>query len=266
MEGRGLLRAAVLLGTVLILSASASAQERSAPAGAVVVRPVQVREVRVDSPPHGHHDQRSSSGLERPTDPGFLSRTPDSARARSVSRPQGNVTPSRRPIRGDHRGRNRFYSFKPRFNVGFGVVVGYPIIYPYAYPYDPFFPVTPSTAYAPVPPARNTYSNVDSLSTPGNVAAAAPLSAAIACEGSTPCGGVSFDISPGHAQVYVDGSFAGVADDFDAMSEPLLLVPGHHYIELRLAGYRSASFDVTITSSEVTPYEGTLERLRLRTP
>jgi len=75
---------------------------------------------------------------------------------------------------------------------------------------------------------------------------------------------VIFDIAPGNAQVYVDGIFAGVVDDFDENSAPLLLAPGAHYVEIRLTGYRTATFDVTIAQSEVTPYQGTLDRLRLQ--
>lgn len=241
-----------LLSASVFLTASASAQEPSASPGAVVVRPVEVREVRVrpPAPPPPLDDQRPTFGLPRPIDPLFISRP--------ILRPQSDV--SNLP-RGRNRtpGRGGYHSFKPRFNLGYGVVVGYPVIYPYAYPFA-------ASSYRMVPPAPNTYSNVDSLpATSSTVTPAAPLPASIACEASAPCGGVSFDITPGAAQVYVDGSFAGVVEDFDAASEPLLLAPGTHYVEIRLAGYRTATFDVTITPGEVTPYQGTLERLRLRT-
>ncbi len=156
--------------------------------------------------------------------------------------------------------------FTPRFNVGFGVVVGYPVIYPYAHPYDPFAPISGYPAYPIAPPAPNTYSNVNSLPAGSSVVTvASSLPAAISCEASAPCGGVSFDIAPSTAQVYVDGVFAGLVEDFDGASEPLLLAPGTHYVEIRLAGFRTATFDVTITPGEVTPYQGTLERLRLQT-
>jgi hypothetical protein len=247
-----------LLGLVLVgaaLPLAPSAQERQAPAGVVIVRPVQVNEVRVNQPaPLPLHDQRPTFGVPRPVDPAFISRP--------IARPQPIVSSPRRPIRRHGRGRA---DFKPRFNVGSGIVVGYPVIYPYAYPYDPFSPSYPPS-YAAASPAPNTYSNVDSLPSPGNVSAASPVSAAIACEASAPCGGISFDIGPASAQVFVDGVFAGLVEDFDASSEPLLLAPGSHYVEIRLAGYRTVSFDVTITSGEITPYQGTLERLRLRTP
>jgi hypothetical protein len=265
MRGRAVSRWVVMLGGSVFLTAAAVAQERSAPAGAVIVRPVQVNDVHVNQPASSRHDgKRPTTSLERPIDPGFLSRPPNIATDTSLSRPHSRVTVPRSSNRGHH-GRNRSRVFKPRFNVGFGVVVGYPVIYPYAYPYDPFSP-TPATPYNPAPPARNTYSNVDSLSTAGNVTAESSLPASIACEGSAPCGGVSFDITPASAQIYIDGVFAGIVDDFADTGTPLLLAPGDHYVELRLAGYRTASFDVTIAPGEVTPYQGTLERLRQRTP
>jgi hypothetical protein len=257
---RGRVLTLKLLGAGIFLTTVASAQERSAPPGAVAVRPVQVREVRVDQPQSSRrHDQRPSFGTPRPVDPAFISRP--------IPRPQPNVNTPRhdgpRPQR-----RNRSFAFKPRFNVGHGIVVGYPIIYPYAYPYDPFSPAM-AAPYNNAPPAPNTYSNVDSLDSrpmPGSVTARSTAPGAIACEASAPCGGVSFDITPDTAQVYVDGVFAGLVSDFEATSAPLLLAPGSHYVEIRLAGYRSASFDVTIAAGEVTPYQGTLERLRLQTP
>ena len=260
---------AVLIVGLLLTPLSASAQERSAPPGAVIVRPVQVREVRVDAPlssPHGdqqwrHHDgkpefhrdqQTQRPAVERPVDPGVMSRPVARPQPVSASRPRDRRVRSSRT----------FNTFKPRFNAGSGVVVGYPIIYPYAYPYDPFSPSLPPS-YTPAAPSRNTYSNVESVS--GTLTAAAPLSSAIECDGAA-CGGVSFDITPASAQISVDGVFAGTVEEFDSTSEPLLLAPGDHYIEVRLAGYRTASFDVTIVSGEVTPYQGTLERLRLRRP
>jgi hypothetical protein len=257
-----------LLATGVFATTFVSAQERRARAGAVVVRPVQVREVRVDQPaPSRLEVTRPSFGVGRPVDPGFISRPLDFARDKPLDFARDKPIPRPRPSVGSrygHRSRHRSSDFTPRFNVGHGVVVGYPILYPYAYPYDPFSPASGAT-YNP-PPARNTYSNVDALSTSGNVTAASSLPAAIACERSAPCGGVSFDITPAGAQVYVDGTFAGLVEDFTDTSAPLLLAPGDHYVEIRLAGYRTASFDATIVSGEVTPYQGTLERLRLRTP
>ncbi len=256
MRGRAISCYVVVFGAVSA-SIVVSAQERSAPPGAVIVRPVQVREVRVNQPaPPPLYDQRPSFGVQRPVDPGFISRP--------IPRPQSIVTTPRTATRSHGRGRS--HSFKPRFDTGYGVVVGYPVIYPYAYPYDPFSPSSGSSSYSVPSPSPNTYSNVDSLPSSNAVRGASPVSAAIACEASAPCGGVSVDIAPASAQIYVDGVFAGIVEDFDGASEPLLLAPGTHYLEIRLAGYRTVTVDVTIAPGEITPYQGTLERLRLRTP
>jgi hypothetical protein len=259
MRGRAVSSLVALLGASLFLTAAVSAQERSAPPGAVVVRPVQVREVRVNQPaPPPLHDQRPSFGLPRPVDPLFISRP--------ILPPQRSILPNSRVVNRPH-GHGRVPGFKPRSNIGFGVVVGYPVIYPYAYPYDPFSPTPGYSSYRVAPPAPNTYSNVDSLpATSSIVTPASSLPATISCQASAPCGGVSFDINPANAQVYVDGVFAGLVEDFDGASEPLLLAPGTHYVEIRLAGFRTATFDVIIAPGEITPYQGTLERLRLQTP
>ena len=262
MGSRRTLFLAVLLVASPLLAVP-SAQERSAPAGPMIVRSVQVRDVqvrdvRVNQPATSHHkEQRPSFGVERPTELALISRP--------VPRPQPSASAPRH--RNRHvRGTYPHYSFKPRFNTGFGVVVGYPVIYPYAYPYvDPFSPSSVAS-YTPAAPPRNTYSNVATSSSSETVTAAPPLTAVVECDGPAACGGVSFDITPASAQVWVDGVFVGDVDEFTATSAPLLLAPGDHYIEVRLAGYRTASLDVTIVAGEVTPYQGMLERLRLRRP
>lgn len=46
-------------------------------------------------------------------------------------------------------------------------------------------------------------------------------------------------IQPKAAEVYVDGYFAGTADDFDGMFQRLRVLPGPHEIVIFLQGYRS---------------------------
>jgi len=252
--------------TAVALATTVSAQERSAPPGVVPVNPVQVNEVRVKQPSPPPLPQRPTFGIERPIDPGFISRPFPVTEPRASTRPRTT---------GRHQGRSRSHEFRSRFPVSPGIVVGYPILYPFAYPYDPFSPTTyGSSPYAAPKPSPNTYSNVPNTyssvsSFPADssgAGAASPLPGALTCEGAAPCGGVSFDLTPANAQVYVDGVFAGTAENFDSTSAPLVLAPGAHYIEIRLPGYRTAAFDVTIAQGEITPYHGTLERLRVGTP
>lgn len=52
---------------------------------------------------------------------------------------------------------------------------------------------------------------------------------------------VRVQASPRTAQVYVDGYFVGIVDDFDGTFQRLRLPPGGHEITLHLSGYRNAS-------------------------
>lgn len=51
-------------------------------------------------------------------------------------------------------------------------------------------------------------------------------------------------VTPEEAAVYVDGFYAGVADDFDGALQALPLPPGGHNIVLYLDGYRTAHHNV----------------------
>ena len=73
-------------------------------------------------------------------------------------------------------------------------------------------------------------------------------------------GGVSFEISPSDATVFIDGSYVGTVDQFGPQTEPLRLSPGRHRIELRASGMQSMAFDSTIVAGQVIPYRGTLQQ------
>jgi hypothetical protein len=51
-------------------------------------------------------------------------------------------------------------------------------------------------------------------------------------------------VEPAKARVYVDGYYAGVADDFDGMFQRLNVAPGRHQITFKLEGYTSHTFSV----------------------
>lgn len=46
-------------------------------------------------------------------------------------------------------------------------------------------------------------------------------------------------VTPRHAEVYVDGYLAGVVDDFDGFAQRLRVSPGEHIIELYLEGHKT---------------------------
>ena len=124
------------------------------------------------------------------------------------------------------------YLFRPHFNIGFGISLGYPVPY-YAYPYS-----VPVYGYA------------------------APPAPVVVGPGSNQYGGVSPEISPSIAAVYVDGAYAGVVRDFDGTRQPLTLVSGRHHIEIDAPGFAQWAFDVDIVPGQVLPYRGDLERLQ----
>jgi hypothetical protein len=124
----------------------------------------------------------------------------------------------------------RPYAFRPRFSIGFGIRVGYPVA-AYAYPYP-----VPVYGYA------------------------APSAPVVVGPGSTAYGGVSLEMTPGDAAVYVDGAYAGTVQDFDGTRQPLTLSTGTHRIEVQAAGYQPLEFDVAVQPGQVIPYQGQLER------
>jgi len=59
-------------------------------------------------------------------------------------------------------------------------------------------------------------------------------------------GSVRVIVEPEKTKVYVDGSYAGVADDFDGIFQRLHLSTGRHEITLKLNGYRTQRFRVYV--------------------
>jgi hypothetical protein len=121
----------------------------------------------------------------------------------------------------------RPYVFRPRFSIGFGIFSGYPVPYTYSYPY----PISVFGYRAPVAPV-------------------------IVGPGSPLYGGISLEITPYDADVWVDGTWAGRVEDFDGTSQALTLVPGTHRIEVQAAGYAPLVMDVVVQPGQVIPYRG----------
>ena len=68
-------------------------------------------------------------------------------------------------------------------------------------------------------------------------------------------------MKPGDAQVYVDGYFSGLVDDFDGMFQKLNLEVGVHHIEVRADGYETLALDVRIEFDQTVTYKGELKKL-----
>ncbi len=169
-----------------------------------------------------------------------------------------------------------YYTFRPHVSLGFGLFAGFPIAYPYYYGYyaphySPYgyarpypryrypayrYPAYPYPAY-PYPPTG--YPGYPTSTYP-------PYSPPSGSVGVQPgqsqanTGGVSFEITPGTAGVFLDGSYVGTVDQFTPTTQPLGLTPGRHRIEIRAQGYRTMNFDVDVVPGQVIPYRGVMER------
>jgi hypothetical protein len=77
-----------------------------------------------------------------------------------------------------------------------------------------------------------------------------------------PYGGVTFDIEPRDAELWIDGEYMGRASDYSYNDPPLTLVAGSHYVELRTRYGRPLAFDITVIPGQVIPYQGTVPSYR----
>jgi hypothetical protein len=67
-------------------------------------------------------------------------------------------------------------------------------------------------------------------------------------------------VDPVKTRVYVDGYYAGIADDFDGIFQRLSLPPGRHEISLKLDGYRTHKFRVYVPPAETLKIHHVMER------
>ncbi len=74
-----------------------------------------------------------------------------------------------------------------------------------------------------------------------------------------PHGYLRLEIRPATAQVFVDGLYAGTAEDFSAARSTL--EPGPHRLEIRAPGYESVTVDIVIRTRQTTTYMRDLGRL-----
>jgi hypothetical protein len=67
-------------------------------------------------------------------------------------------------------------------------------------------------------------------------------------------GGVQITGAPRDADVYADGYYVGVVDDFDGAFQQINLEPGSHHIEIRPKGGQPQAFDVSISPGQKMTY------------
>jgi hypothetical protein len=64
--------------------------------------------------------------------------------------------------------------------------------------------------------------------------------------------------APPDAQVFVDGYYAGVVDDYDGVFQHLNLEAGAHHIEIEAQGYPSIAFDVRVEPGRTITYRANI--------
>ncbi|MGA7914576.1 MAG: PEGA domain-containing protein [Candidatus Acidiferrales bacterium] len=61
---------------------------------------------------------------------------------------------------------------------------------------------------------------------------------------------VKLKVTPERAAVFVDGKFAGTANQFQGMGRAMLIAPGQHHIKIGLAGYQPFETDVNLVANQ----------------
>jgi hypothetical protein len=73
-----------------------------------------------------------------------------------------------------------------------------------------------------------------------------------------PTGELRLQVRPRHAEVYVDGYYAGRVDEFDGVFQSLRLEEGPHTIEIVANGYTTLIFNVRIVAGRKIDYRADL--------
>jgi hypothetical protein len=121
-----------------------------------------------------------------------------------------------------------FYGGYGYYGYGYPYYYGYPYAYPYVYAY-------PGYGYAYPPPGYN-------------------VSA-----GAVAYGGLKIQGAPRDAQVFIDGYYAGIADDFDGALQHLNLQAGPHKVEIHTQDRPPVQFDVDIQPGQTITYHAEIK-------
>lgn len=73
-------------------------------------------------------------------------------------------------------------------------------------------------------------------------------------------------VEPATAQVFADGYYIGVSDDFSPAHGGALVEAGVHRIDISATGYESTAVDLRVTSGRLVSYRATLKALPPPTP
>jgi hypothetical protein len=68
-------------------------------------------------------------------------------------------------------------------------------------------------------------------------------------------------VAPKQTEVYVDGYYAGTADEFDGVFKRLHTTPGGHAITLHLEGYRTVTESIYVAPDSTVKMQDTMDKL-----
>jgi hypothetical protein len=178
---------------------------------------------------------------------------PAGAQGRSRGRavPRGSVRVARPPVVvAPYRSNYYYRSYRPSINLAFfygrpgyfgSYVYGSPFYaygYPaYGYPAYGYGYGYPAYGYAPYGYGYGGYSG-------------------------RPYGGVRIDLPQRDAEVYVDGYFVGVVDNFDGAFQQANIEAGPHRIEIRAPGFETIVFDVNVEPGRTITYRASMRPLQ----
>lgn len=72
-------------------------------------------------------------------------------------------------------------------------------------------------------------------------------------------GGLVLETAPAAAQVFVDGNYVGIAEEFGRGGRAIELSAGAHHVELRAPGYETLTFNVMIGANTIVRYRGDMQ-------
>jgi hypothetical protein len=72
---------------------------------------------------------------------------------------------------------------------------------------------------------------------------------------------IRFDVKPNDAEVYIDGYYAGIVDDYDGVFQRLHVIPGPHDVTVYRDGYRSFTQKMYLSPNSTVKIKRMLEHL-----
>jgi hypothetical protein len=76
-----------------------------------------------------------------------------------------------------------------------------------------------------------------------------------------PDSALRLEITPKQAEVYIDGYYAGIVDDFDGTFQRLRVAPGQHELTLYYEGYKTVHQQLNLTADSTFKVKYTMEKL-----